>query len=39
MTEKMFFVGLLCVLAGLAIMNDSPFLAFFIILVIGDMVS
>jgi hypothetical protein len=33
MSDRAFFVALLCILAGLAVASDSPFLAFFIVLI------
>lgn len=39
MTDKAFFAALLCILAGLAIAEDSPWLAFFIILIAAENVA
>lgn len=39
MTDKTFIAALLCILAGIAIMEDSPWLAFFIIIVAVDVAT
>lgn len=36
MTDKAFFAALLCILAGIAISEDSPWLAFFIIIIAAE---